>query len=168
MLQLFYPTEYVDSVWDIDFAALYAKGYRGLLFDIDNTLVPHGADSTPEIDALFARLHEMGFRSLMLSNNGKSRVERFLRNIDALYLDNAGKPRPKGYKKALRLLGLPKKQVLVIGDQVFTDILGANLSGMKSILVRFIGWQTVTDPGKRRKLEQRILKCYEARRSRKR
>ncbi len=161
MLQLFYPSEYVDSVFDIDFEALYARGFRGLLFDIDNTLVPHGADSTPEVDALFEKLQRIGFRSLMLSNNGKARIERFLQNIDARFIDNAGKPRPGAYREAVRLLGLRKDQVLVIGDQVFTDILGANLSGLSSILVRFIGWQTETDIGKRRKLEQRILKRYE-------
>ena len=166
MLRLLYPGDYVDSVFDIDFAALYETGYRGLLFDIDNTLVPHGADSTAEVDALFAKLHAMGFRSLMLSNNGKSRIERFLKNIDAQYLDNAGKPRPKGYRRAVQMLGLPKNQVLVIGDQLFTDILGANLSGLSSILVKFIGHETVTDPGKRRRMEQRVLRHYEAYRQR--
>ena len=161
MLRLFYPGAYVTSVFCIDYQALWDRGCRGLLFDIDNTLVPHGDDSTPEINALFRRLHAMGFRTLMLSNNGEARIRRFLQDIDARFLSNAGKPRPKGYRRAVEMLGLSKDEVLVIGDQVFTDVLGANLAGLGSILVRFIGWETETDLGKRRRLEQVILRRYE-------
>ncbi|MDD7771965.1 MAG: HAD-IIIA family hydrolase [Firmicutes bacterium] len=161
MLRLFYPWEFAQSVFAIDFARLYAMGFRGLIFDIDNTLVPHGADSTPEIDALFARLHQMGFRSLMLSNNGPDRIRRFLQNIDAGFIDNAQKPRKKGYRQALARLGLERQQVVVIGDQVFTDIFGANRCRIPNILVRYIGYDPDADPGKRRRLEQRILNRYE-------
>lgn len=160
MLRLFYPWEFAQSVFDIDFSRLYAQGFRGLIFDIDNTLVPHGADSTPEIDALFARLHQMGFRTLMLSNNGPERIRRFLRNIDADFIDNAGKPGKKGYRQALARLGLERQQVLVIGDQVFTDILGANRCRIPNLLVRYIGYDPAADPGKRRRLEQRLLNRY--------
>ena len=157
MIRLLYPGQYVESVFQIDFCGLYDRGVRGLIFDIDNTLVPHGADSTPEVDALFARLKEMGFRCLMLSNNGPDRIRRFLRNIDADFIDNSGKPRRRAGKAALCRLGLPKEQTVLIGDQVFTDILCANLTGIPSILVRYIGYDPNADPGKRRRLEARIL-----------
>ena len=160
MLKMFYPDAYVDSVFAIDYEALYRKGYRGLMFDIDNTLVHHGDDSTEEIDALFRRIHSLGFRTLMLSNNSRERIERFLKNIDAQYICEAGKPKPASYRKGAAMMGLELSQVLCIGDQVFTDILGANRSGMASILVQYIRQENETRIGKRRQLEGIILKFY--------
>ena len=160
MLSFFYPKEYVPSVFAIDYEKLYEKGYRALIIDIDNTLVPHGADSTPEIDALFASIHAAGLRTMILSNNSEERVQRFLRNIDSDYVYDAHKPQPSGYRAAVRKLGLKKKEVVVIGDQVFTDVLGANLTGLDSILVAFIRKPGETRIGKRRTVEQFILRCY--------
>ena len=161
LFTLFYPTAYVESVFTLDYQRLWSLGYRGLIFDIDNTLVPHGADATGEIEALFRFLHTLGFRTLMLSNNSAVRIERFLRNIDSLYIEDAGKPCPGAYRRAVETLALRREEVLVIGDQVFTDILGANLSGLDSVLVKFIGHDTETAPGKRRKAEALILRFYQ-------
>ena len=160
MLPLFYPYEYVESAFCIDYEKLFDRGYRGLIFDIDNTLVPHGEDSTPQVDAFFKKLHAIGFRTLLLSNNDEERVLRFLRGIDSLYICDANKPAPKGYRLALEKMGLSRKETLYIGDQVFTDILGANLAGIPSILVRFIGADTATHLGKRRTAEKMILQMY--------
>ncbi|MBQ9827150.1 MAG: YqeG family HAD IIIA-type phosphatase, partial [Lachnospiraceae bacterium] len=157
MLKEFYPYEYKDSVFDIDFQALYDKGYRGLIFDIDNTLVPHGANSTDKVDELFEKLNAMGFRSLMLSNNSEKRIQRFLKNIDALYIHEAGKPDPRACYRAVKMLGMPKNKVVVIGDQVFTDMLCANRAGLACILVKFVGHETETKLGKRRRVEQGIM-----------
>lgn len=118
MLHQFYPTAYADSVFAIDYQSLYDSGVRGLLFDIDNTLVHHGDDSTPEIDALFRRIQSIGLQTLILSNNTEERIQRFLQNIDAPYVCDADKPRIAGYKKGLELLGLSASQAVVIGDQV--------------------------------------------------
>ena len=160
MLHLLYPFEYVESVFTIDFEKLAALGYKGLIFDIDNTLVPHGGDSDEKIEALFARLHELGFQTLLLSNNNEKRVERFLRNIDSLYIANAMKPLKLNYKKAVRKMGLSKDEVVFIGDQIFTDIFGANLSGISCILVKFICVDGKVDFGIRRKLEKKVLDRY--------
>ena len=78
MLKIFYPYEYVESVFSIDYKKLYEKGYRGLIFDIDNTLVHHGEDSTREIDELFKEVQKIGFKTLVLSNNSEKRVQKFL------------------------------------------------------------------------------------------
>ena len=161
MLNLFYPHAYVDSVFSLDYRKLYDKGYRGILFDIDNTLVHHGKDSTEEVDALFRELHQTGFQTLLLSNNGKARIERFIRNIDSLYIDNADKPKRAAYVRALEMLGLSKEQVICVGDQLFTDILGANLSGFDSILVRYLRYPEETKIGIRRNLEKVILRFYQ-------
>lgn len=165
MLKQFYPHAYAESVFVIDYEALYRKGYRGLIFDIDNTLVPHGADSTPAVDALFRDVQRIGFRTLLLSNNNRARIERFLKNIDSPYICDADKPRPAGYRRALDMLRLGREEVLVIGDQVFTDILGANRSGLDSILVEFIGAKYETKIGKRRTLEKALLWFYRRSRS---
>ena len=130
MLRKFYPCAYADTVFDIDYQKLYQQGYRGILFDIDNTLVLHGADSTPEVDRLFRQIHRTGLKTLLLSNNSEERILRFLAHIDAPYIAEADKPAPQGYEKALALLGLPKEQVLAVGDQIFTDIYGANRCGI--------------------------------------
>ena len=160
MLQMFYPHEYVDSVFSIDYDKLYAKGYRGILFDIDNTLVHHGEDSTTEVDGLFRTIHQAGLKTLLLSNNGESRIQRFIRNIDTLYIANAGKPHPANYLKAVEMMGLRKGEVLLIGDQVFTDIFGANRSGLDSILVRYLRHSEDEKIGIRRNLEKIVLRLY--------
>ena len=161
MLKQFYPIDYVEDAFSIDYSALYESGYRGIVFDIDNTLVPHGDDSTPKVDELFKRIHDIGLRTVILSNNDVPRIERFLKNIDCPYVCDAAKPGALGYIEALSVLGLPKEQVVCIGDQVFTDVLGANLRGMDCILVKYIGYYDEGPKGKRRNLEQVVLNRYE-------
>lgn len=160
MRRLFCPDDYADSAYTLDYAQLYARGYRGLIFDIDNTLVPHGAPATPEVHALFARLHAMGFRTLVLSDNSAQRVQTFLQGIDTQFINSARKPRPGAFRRAVRLLGLPKSQIVCIGDQIFTDLLGAHLSGLDGILVKYIGHDAPGPKGKRRAAEAWILAHY--------
>lgn len=160
MLERWYPTAHLPSVFAIDYEKLAALGYRGILFDIDNTLVHHGDDSTPKVDALFRHIHALGLKTLLLSDNSATRIERFNRNIHAPYIAEAGKPAPAAYRRACALLGLPPEQVIVIGDQVFRDIRGANNAGLDSILVDFIRLPSETHYGKKRVLEQLILWFY--------
>lgn len=160
MLKKFYPHAYVESVFSIDYKKLYLKGYRGLIFDIDNTLVPHGNDSTAKVDVLFKDIHDIGFKTLLLSNNSEERILRFVRNIDTSYIAEANKPHPENYILALDKMQLEKNEVLFIGDQIFTDIYGANQSGISSILVHFLHHADETNFGKRRQLEKIILKLY--------
>ena len=160
MLRRLYPDLYVEDAFSIDYPALYEAGYRGVIFDIDNTLVPHGADSTPEVDVFFRAVHDTGLKAAIVSNNDVERIERFLKNIDIPYVSDAEKPKTHGYADALALLGLPKEQVVCIGDQVFTDVLGAHLSGLEVILVKYIGFYENGPKGKRRNLEQAVLNRY--------
>ena len=97
MLEPFYPREYVDSTYEIDFESWYQKGYRGIIFDVDNTLVPHGAPADDRAKALFERLHVLGFQSILLSNNKEPRVKSFCEAvIGADYIYKAGKPNGNG------------------------------------------------------------------------
>lgn len=165
MLKMFYPYEYVKSVFDIDYDKLYALGYRGVIFDIDNTLVHHGENSTPEVDELFRQIHSVGLKTLLLSNNNTERIERFLRNIDSLYISDADKPKADNYYKAVSMLGLEQNEVVFVGDQLFTDIYGANKCGIANILVKFLQYETETKIGKKRTLEKYILKFYKLNKS---
>ena len=136
MLQTFYPGEYLDSVYQIDFDKLYNEGYRGVIFDIDNTLVPHGAAADEKAEQLFARLKSAGYRFCLLSNNKEPRVKMFNKNINAYYIFDAHKPGTAGYKKAMRLMKTNTASTLFVGDQIFTDIWGANRAGIRTILVK--------------------------------
>ena len=156
----YFPYEYENDVFTIPYTLLYKSGIRGLIFDIDNTLVPHGKDTTPEVDALFRRLHGIGFATLLLSNNSVERIERFNVNIGTKYVADAEKPSPKGYMQALEILGLAPHEVVVIGDQVFTDICGSNSAGLASILVKYIGHEKFEWKGWCRYIEWGILRCY--------
>lgn len=159
MIRMLYPCEYLDSVFSIDYRKLYQLGYRGILLDIDNTLVLHGADSTPEVDQLFREMHQAGLKTLLLSNNSEERIQRFLANIQSLYIAEADKPAPHSYQQALTMLGIPREQAVMVGDQIFTDIYGANRCGIDSILVHFLRREGEWWPGKRRLVEKLILFC---------
>lgn len=160
MFWLLFPYEYVDSVFSIDYQKLVQKGYKGIIFDIDMTLVPHGADSTKEIDALFKTIHELGLKTLLLTNNSEERVRRFTKNIDTLYLCDANKPEPEGFLKAVEMMEIQKEETVYIGDQIFIDIYGANKCGIANILVHYVTAEVETKIGIRRNLEKIILKLY--------
>lgn len=130
-----YPTQYYESSYIIDYEKLYEKGYRGIIYDLDNTLVPHGAPADERALELMDRLKSIGYTIFFLSNNRKERVEMFNEKIGALYLCKASKPNKRGYLKAAEMMNLDPSKILVVGDQIFTDIWGANMAGMRSCLV---------------------------------
>lgn len=156
-LKELFPWAYAESVFEIDYYALYRSGYRGLIFDIDNTLVHHGEDATREIERLFQLIHETGFKTMLLSDNDEERVRQFARNMDTDWISDAEKPAPKACLQAVKRLGLKKEEVLVIGDQMFKDILCANRAGVPSIMVHFTRKSSEKWIGKRRYVEFLIL-----------
>lgn len=159
-LKRYFPYEYADDVFSIPYWALYKRGIRGLIFDIDNTLVPHGEECTEEVVALFDKLHKIGFTTLFLSNNSAQRLEKFNLNIGAHCIADSNKPHAEGFQRALQMLRMDKSEVVVIGDQLFTDICGANDSGIASILVKYIGHEKWEWKGFRRYLENILLLIY--------
>lgn len=160
MFDLLYPYEYAKSVFLIDFEKLYSLGFRGIIFDIDNTLVFQNEDATKKVEELFLFLHSLGFKTVILSNNGEERVRRFLKNIDSPFVCKAYKPFKCGYRKALSIMKVKKEEAVFIGDQIFTDILGANRSKIKSILVCPVK-KDGAKPLLRRKFEEPILRSYQ-------
>lgn len=160
MLERFYPNVYLDSTYDIDFEQYYQDGYRAIIFDIDNTLVPHGAPADQRAIALFKRLHALGYQTMMLSNNKEPRVKMFCDAVDAEYIYKAGKPNPANYKEAMKRMHTDEKNTLFVGDQIFTDVWGANKAGIYSILVKPIHPKEEIQIVLKRYLEKVVLFCY--------
>lgn len=160
MCSFLYPGEYLESTYRIDFDKLYKNGYRGVIFDIDNTLVPHGAPADEQAISLFTHLKELGFSCMLLSNNKEPRVKPFAEAVGAQYLYKAGKPKPSGYKKAMRQLGTDTTNTLFVGDQIFTDVMGANLAEIRTILVKPIHPKEEIQIVLKRFLEKPIIACY--------
>ncbi len=160
MFQKFYPGKWMDSTYDIDFNQMYKDGYRGVIFDIDNTLVPHGAPADDKAKALFAHLKELGFQACLLSNNKEPRVKMFNDDVQVNYIFDAHKPSTKNYEKAMEIMGTNKKTTMFIGDQLFTDVYGANRAGIPTILVKPIHPKEEIQIVLKRYLEKIVLFFY--------
>lgn len=161
MFQRFYPKERAESTYQIDFQALYEAGYRGILFDIDNTLVPHGKPAEKRTIELFEKLREIGFQTCLISNNKEKRVKPFAEEVSSQYLYDAHKPSVRNYEKAMDLMGTTKENSVFIGDQLFTDVYGANRAGMHTILVCPIHPKEEIQIVLKRYLERIVLREYE-------
>ena len=160
MFSCFYPDRIEESVYNIDFEKLYNNGKRGILFDIDNTLVMHGADADKAAEDLFGRLHLLGFKTCLISNNDEERVKRFNKNIGTNYVYKAGKPNSKGYIRGMELMGTDKENTIFIGDQLFTDIYGAKKCGIDNIYVNRISDKEEVQIVLKRKLERIVFHAY--------
>ena len=160
MFDMFFPDKYVASTYIIDFERLYKDGYRGLIFDIDNTLVPHGAPADDRAVALFARLKAIGFRCCLISNNQEPRVKMFNRDIGVDYVYDAHKPSTKNYLKAMEIMGTDRSNSLFIGDQLFTDVWGAKRAGIGNIVVKPIHPKEEIQIVLKRYLERIVLHFY--------
>ncbi len=160
MFKRFYPTKYLDSTYEIDFKKEYERGIRGVIFDVDNTLVPHGAPADERSINLFQSLKEQGISTLLLSNNKEPRVKSFSDKVGSTYIYKAGKPSPVNYKKAMEKLGTDEKSTLFVGDQLFTDVWGANRAGIRSYLVKPIHPKEEIQIVLKRYLEKIVLFFY--------
>lgn len=163
MLEKFYPDEYLESTYEIDFDAWYQKGYRGILFDIDNTLVPHGEPADGRAKELFAHLRELGMKYCLISNNQLPRVKPFADEVQAFYIEDAHKPSRKSYRKAMELMETDLSDTLFVGDQLFTDVYGARRTGIYSILVKPIHPKEEIQIVLKRYLEKIVLFFYKRR-----
>ena len=160
MFDMFFPDTYVASTYVIDFEKLYEDGVRGLIFDIDNTLVPHGEPADQRAVALFAKLKEIGFECCLISNNQEPRVKMFNEKIQVNYVYNAHKPSVKNYFKAMGIMGTDQSNTVFIGDQLFTDVWGAKRSGIRNILVKPIYPKEEIQIVLKRYLEKIVLYFY--------
>lgn len=161
ILERFYPWKRQSSAYEIPYRQYWKEGYRGVIFDIDNTLVPHGAPADERAVRLFETLHQMGFATCLLSNNKEPRVKAFAGQVKSFYIFKGGKPSPKGYIRAMDQMGTGTRDTLFVGDQLFTDIYGANRAGVRSILVSPIHPREEIQIVLKRFLERPVLWAYE-------
>ena len=154
---------YMDSTYVIYFEKLYEEGIRGLIFDIDNTLVEHGVPADDRAIALFERLRGIGFKTCLISNNKEPRVKPFAQAVNSQYVFKANKPSRKNYRKAMEYMGTDGTNTVFVGDQLFTDVYGANRCDIKSILVKPIHPKEEIQIVLKRKLEKIVLHFYKKR-----
>ncbi|MFF2886868.1 YqeG family HAD IIIA-type phosphatase [Paenibacillus sp. NPDC057967] len=136
MFERLLPNMRVHSVYDIDLNVLHAQGVRGIITDLDNTLV--GAKeplATPELVIWLDKVREAGFKVVIVSNNNETRVGQFAAPLAIPFVHAARKPTQAAFRKALAMLGLKAEQTVMIGDQMMTDVLGGNRMGLYTILV---------------------------------
>lgn len=157
-----YPRDYIKSTYIIDFEKLYEEGYRLVIFDVDNTLVPHNAPADTRAKELFNWLHQLGYKVILLSNNKEPRVKKFKEDVTYCeYIFKAGKPKASGYEKAMSQAGCDKTNTLFVGDQILTDIWGANRAEIRSIMVEPVKkWDEEIQIVLKRLLEAVILTGY--------
>ena len=161
MFECFFPDAYMDSTYVIDFEKLYKEGIRGVIFDIDNTLVPHGAPADERAIRLFARLRSIGLDYCLISNNQLPRVKPFADAVQAKFVEDAHKPSRKNYLKAMKLMHVDLDSCLFVGDQIFTDVYGAKRCGMRTILVKPLHPKEEIQIVLKRYLEKIVLYFYQ-------
>lgn len=130
------PSLHVDSIYDIDLQALKNRGIKGIITDLDNTLIEWDRpNATPELMDWLNRLKQEGFQVIIVSNNNRIRVSAFADPLGIPYIHAAKKPTRTPFKDAMKRLALTPEQIVVIGDQMFTDVLGGNRLGLYTVLV---------------------------------
>lgn len=135
-MSVFLPTASVPKVTDITPKLIRAMGVDSILLDVDNTLALHGSQVPfPGTVEWAHRMSEAGIRIILLSNNFRRRVEPFAGKYGLPFLSLSLKPFPAAYRRAVRTLGIRREEAVAVGDQIFTDVVGANLAGVRSILL---------------------------------
>lgn len=158
LLKNFLPNEHVQRVLDITPAKLREMGIKGVITDLDNTLVAWNVkDATPEVVEWFKEMKANDIKVTIISNNDEERVSVFSEPLEAPFVYSARKPLIRAFKRTAKQMGLNKEEIVVIGDQLLTDVLGGNFAGFHTILVVPI----VETDGKitrlNRMIERRIL-----------
>jgi len=161
LLKNFFPKQFHNDVFEIDYAALWASGKRGLIFDVDNTLEPYNTEHPSErIVELINSLADMGFEICLLSNNGEARVELFNETLNVYTVHKAKKPGDKGLRMAFRQMGTFDDETVFIGDQIFTDIWCGNRFNVYTILVKPISKKEEWFVRLKRIPEKLVLRAY--------
>ena len=158
-MRMLHPDFHVKRVQNIDLNLLKEQGIKLIIFDIDNTLALHnGKEPAEGILQWIKTVNEQGFRCCMVSNNKRARVEEFNKLFEFYVIYLAMKPLRGAFLKATAQMGVNPSQSCVVGDQLFSDILGANWAGMVSVLVDRL---SNADEGSfirlKRKIERRFL-----------
>lgn len=156
------PDYMSESIFKIDYDTLYDMGYRGLCYDIDNTLTEmHTTDVSDETVALIRSLKDKGFNICIISNAVRRRTDEVSAKLDVKYVHMAFKPSKKGYIRAMSLLGLPCNSCVMIGDQLFTDIKGGKKAGFLTVMTNILNKKESVNVRFKRIFEKIIMKKHE-------
>lgn len=167
-MRILKPAQRINAVPQVDVAHLVSLGVKGIIIDLDNTLTEWNKHHLcPEVAQWLAELEKHDIKVCILSNNIERRVQPFASGCRLPYIASARKPRRKGFLRAMQLMGTTPKNTVVIGDQVFTDVLGGNRAGMHTILVNPISRREFVVTRIVRRLERWVLRERQPRRWRK-
>ncbi|WP_099205348.1 YqeG family HAD IIIA-type phosphatase [Scatolibacter rhodanostii] len=160
-MSFFKPSFMMREITQITPAMLKGMGVEALLLDVDNTLVSY-VEHEPVKGAIawVKQMEEAGLKLIIVSNNYASRVGPFADKFGLPYITFSMKPLPFGYIKASKFLKVPHNKCAIIGDQIFTDVIGANLCGMKSILLEPVEMEKGTLIEWRRAVEKKFRDRY--------
>lgn len=137
MLKLLYPSLYVDTLMDIPLEKLRQKKIKTFLLDLDNTITEWNSNELRlEVLQWFENVKLQGFGCCIISNNGEQRIKLVADRLNVPFIHRAAKPRRGSFNRALEIMGVTVDEAAVVGDQVFTDILGGNRAGLFTILVK--------------------------------
>ncbi len=149
----------MNSIYEIDFEELNKKGIKALITDLDNTLVAWNEEEIGKrLGFWFEEAKRNNMKICVVSNNSQSRVFNFAHKVGIHAIPRARKPSRKAFRKALNILNLSPSQVAVVGDQIFTDVLGGNRVGLFTILIRPITEREFIGTRFMRKIEKHFLK----------
>lgn len=159
---MIYPKEYLNSVKDIDLNLLKKNNIKGLILDVDNTLISLDKKMPAGVADWAKNLKNEGIKICILSNSNKiNKVESVAKILEVPYIFFGKKPLKSGFLRAKKLLKIDNENIAVVGDQIFTDILGANRCKMYSILVKPIEEKDYFITRVKRPLEKFIIRRYE-------
>lgn len=163
-MSIFFPNERFKRITDISPARLRSQGFEGIILDVDNTLTTHDNPVPGEgVERWLEDAAKAGLKLIILSNNSPERVTPFARLLKLDFEANGRKPLPWGYLRAVKKLGIKKQAAVAIGDQIFTDIMGARLAGVYSILTDPIEPEHTAFFRFKRRAERPILALFERR-----
>ena len=160
-MALFKPCTIFNRITDIPIDYLISMGIKGVALDADNTLSTHHSQTPHDgVTDWLKRARESGLKLMMVSNANKNRVTPFANKLGLEFTSLSCKPLPVGFIRAARKMGLKRGEVAAIGDQIFTDVMGANLAGVKPILVIPIKVEDGASFKLRRRLERPLIERY--------
>ncbi|WP_096270652.1 YqeG family HAD IIIA-type phosphatase [Paucisalibacillus globulus] len=161
MLKRFLPNEHVKNIFEIKPSVLKEQGIKGIITDLDNTLVAWNVkEATPEVVNWFKLMKDNGIKVTIISNNKEDRVKMFSEPLGTPFVFSARKPLRRAFKTAAKQMELNKEEIVVVGDQLLTDVLGGNSAGFYTILVVPIVKTDEKITQVNRKIERKIMNYF--------
>ena len=156
-----YPDCYFNKITDIDIDTFKKNNIKAIILDVDNTLLDFDLNIVDGLESWFKELSDNGIKGVIVSNSNKpDKIERVANLLGIDYIKFACKPLRRGLKKAQKMLDIDNKQIAVIGDQIFTDVIGANRCKMFSILVKPLAEKDLWMTRFKRPIENFVIKRY--------